>query len=137
MAKTKTWKHFAAFLYDLFPVLGILLLTNLLVLFLRNGVEVKANTPWFSLLIFFEVAFYYIYSWKIGGQTLGMRAWKIKIVQADTNMNIDYMQSCIRFVVGVVSTFCFGLGLFWKLFSKERKSWMDSASRSITVSTES
>jgi len=117
MTPAPVWKHFAAFLYDIFPVLGILLLTNLLVLFARGGEEVPAGTLWFSLLIFFEIFFYYVYSWKVGGQTLGMRAWKLKIVK---HHELTHVKVSLRFLVGVVSTFLLGLGVFWKLISKNQ-----------------
>lgn len=136
MTPTPIWKHFAAFVYDIFPVLGILLLTNLFVLFLRSGVEVPAHTLWFQLLVFFEIYFYFAYSWKAGGQTLGMRAWKIKVINAN-GKPFSYAQAGIRFLLGTLSTLLLGLGLFWKFFSKEGKSWMDIASQSITVNEDS
>ena len=136
MHETKLWKHFASYFYDIFPVLGVLLLTNLLVLFARDGVEVPANTLWFSFLIFFEIGFYYIHSWKIGGQTLGMRAWKIKIVSNSNSDNITYIQATLRFVTGIISSLMLGLGLFWKLFSKKNLSWMDMVSQTSTINTE-
>lgn len=134
MTPTPIWKHFAAFFYDLFPVLGILLLTNLMFLFFRNGVEIPAHTLWFQLIIFFEIFFYYAYSWKAGGQTLGMRAWKIKIQQLDKKQ-INYYSASIRFFVGLLSTALAGIGLFWKLVDRDKKSWMDKASQSETINT--
>jgi len=133
MRKTPVFKHIAAFIYDIFPVIGIVLLTSFVVLLIRNGHEVERNTLWFNFLLFSEITLYYVYSWKIGGQTLGMRAWKMKIIPNDKNMpTLSWAQSFVRFFVGIIS--CFGgIGIFWKLFSKDKLTWMDSASKSQTL----
>lgn len=132
--KTPVWKLFAAFLYDIFPVLGIFLLTSLLVLLFRNGVEVERFSPWFIFILVAELGFYYIYSWKKGGQTLGMRAWKFKIIPNRANQRtISWHQASTRFVVGIFSTLLIGAGFFWKLLSKDNQSWMDLVSNSKTI----
>ena len=133
MLTTPIWKHFAAFIYDILPLLGIFLLTSFVVVLIRNGVEVEPHTWWFDLLIFAELAFYYIYSWKKGGQTLGMRAWRIKIVPNQPGqLTISWYRASIRFFVGIVSTILLGTGLFWKQVSKRQLSWMDLVSDSST-----
>lgn len=133
MSITPIWKHFAAFLYDVFPLIGVLLVTSLVVLLARGGVEVERYSPWFIALLLFEFSAYYIYSWKVGGQTLGMRAWKMKIFPKNTHQKtLTWGQACLRFIVGTISTVLLGLGLFWKLFSKNKESWMDIISHSET-----
>jgi len=137
MNKTSIWKHFAAFLYDLFPITGVFILTSLIVMLVRNGTIVDQHTLWFDILILLELVLYYSYSWKIGGQTLGMRAWKIKIVPNNVNQsNLTWFQAIFRFLIGVLSTILIGAGLFWKLISKNNQSWMDISSQSTTISTE-
>ena len=133
MSKTPIWKHFAAFIYDVFPVVGIFILTSLVVLVARNGVEVERFSPWFTILLLSEFSLYYIYSWKIGGQTLGMRAWKIKIIPNNNSQNqLTWGQATLRFLIGILSTVLLGLGVFWKKLSRSKKSWMDLVSRSET-----
>ncbi len=133
MSKTNVLKHIAAFVYDIFPVLGILIVTSGTTLILRSGNEVQAHTWWFQVFIFCEIALYYIYFWKVGGQTIGMKAWKIHIKPNDENQpQLSWKQASMRFVFGVFSTALLGLGLFWKFFSKEDKSWMDLVSASHT-----
>jgi len=133
MLQTPIWKHFAAFIYDLFPIIGLFLVTSMIVLFARNGVEVERYSVWFSAILILEVFFYFTYSWKIGGQTLGMRAWRLKIIpNQKSQLQLTWSQVSIRFVIGVLSTCFVGLGLFWKKFSPSKKSWMDLVSNSST-----
>lgn len=135
MPVTPIWKHFAALLYDIFPLIGVFLATSLLVLILRGGTPVERYSPWFIGILLFEFGFYYIYSWKVGGQTLGMRAWKMKVFPIDPQQNnLSWAQATVRLFVGMISTLLVGAGLFWKLFSKNKHSWMDIISRSETRS---
>ena len=136
MNKTPLWKHFASFLYDIFPLIGLFIVTSLIVAIIRKGDIVAQHTLWFDVLIFSEMILYYVYSWKLGGQTLGMRAWKIKIIPSDERLNLTWLQALIRFIIGVASTLLLGMGLFWKLVSKNNQSWMDLASRSKTINVE-
>ena len=130
MQNTALWKHFAAFIYDIFPIVGMFLLTTFIVVLIRHGEEVKPHTLWFDLIVITELAFYYTYSWKIGGQTLGMRAWKFKIIPNQNQATMTWPQTSLRFLVGIISTLLLGSGLFWALFSKEKRTWMDLVSDS-------
>jgi len=133
MPETPIWKHFAALIYDVFPVIGLLLVTSMIVLLIRNGVEVERFSIWFTTLLLAEVALYFVYSWKIGGQTLGMRAWKIKITPSQIDQQqLTWSQSIVRFLVGILSILLLGLGIFWKKISPTKKSWMDMISHSET-----
>ena len=124
MNQSQLWKHLAALLYDIFPILGILLVTSLLFMLIRGGEEVSPRTLWWQLLLAAEVAMYFIYSWKKGGQTLGMRAWKIGIENYPT---LSWTACTWRFVVGLLSVLTLGLGLWWRLFDSQQKTWMDHA----------
>jgi len=130
MQKTPLWKHFAAFIYDIFPILGVFILTSFVIVLIRNGEEVKPHTLWFDLILIAELTFYYTYSWKVGGQTLGMRAWKFKIIPNQQQSTMTWNQTSLRFLIGIISTLLLGSGLFWKLISKNKNTWMDLVSQS-------
>lgn len=122
--KSKLWKHVAALIYDIFPILGILLITSLLLVLLRAGKEVEPQTFWFQSIICFEVYFYFSYSWKKGGQTIGMRAWKIGI---DNYQSLTWMHVTLRFISGVLSFCLLGAGLWYRYLNPNKLTWMDLA----------
>lgn len=122
--KSKLWKHIAALIYDVFPILGIFLVTSLTFVLFRSGDAVKPHTLWFQLILLTEVFLYFCYSWKKGGQTLGMRAWKISI---KNHHLITWQQVTIRFVLGMLSICMLGLGLWWRIWDKQHQTWMDKA----------
>lgn len=132
MPITSIWRPLAAFLYDLFPIIGVWLLTSVVIILLRSGEEVPPGSLWFQGLLFAEVLFYYLFSWKKGGQTLGMRAWKIGIQDYQT---LTWLQTLWRFLAGLASTGLLGMGLWFKLIHKAGWSWMDLACGKATVET--
>ncbi len=131
MKKTKLWKHVAALIYDIFPILGIFLITSLLMVLIRGGDEVKPGTLWLQLILFLEVFFYFTYSWIKGGQTLGMRAWKIGI---NDHHSLTWLQATARFFVGLLSTVLVGAGLWTRQFHPKGMSWMDAVCQKPVVS---
>ncbi len=124
MKKSKLWKHVAALIYDIFPILGIFLITSLFLVLIRHGEEVQPRTLWLQLLLFSEVFLYFTYSWKKGGQTLGMRAWKIGI---EDYPNLTWPQVSTRFFVGLASTVLLGAGLWIRSLNTREMTWMDMA----------
>ncbi|GAA4818110.1 RDD family protein [Marinicella pacifica] len=132
MPISTSWRHVAAFIYDLFPIIGLWLITSVLVVLLRSGDEVPPGTLWFQLLLFTECVFYFVFSWKKGGQTLGMRAWKIGIEDFE---NMSWWQSLSRFLIGLVSVALLGAGIAYKKLNKKHLSWMDivSGHRAVNV----
>lgn len=57
--------------------------------------------------------------WRQGGQTLGMRAWRLKLISANGDP-VNWKQALRRFAAAIPSLGAFGLGLFWLLLDRER-----------------
>ena len=83
----------------------------------------------------FGVTFlFYYWFWSHGGQTLGMRAWRIQVVDASLDGRaVNLVQSLSRFLAAVLSWGCFGLGYLWVLISPSGDSWHDSLSNTRTL----
>lgn len=67
---------------------------------------------------------YFARSWRVSGQTLGMQAWRIKLVSND-GQPVTYKQCLLRFLVAACSLLCLGIGYFWMLYDKDRLTWHD------------
>ena len=63
-------------------------------------------------------------SWTRGGQTLGMRAWRCRLVAADGEP-VGWGQTVARFAAALVSWAALGLGFWWALADPERRTWHD------------
>src|SRR3546814_18614948 len=64
---------------------------------------------------------YAVVSWHRGGQTIGMRPWRLRVVAAD-GMPPSWRAVCVRYVVASVSLLAFGIGFIWALFDRQRRS---------------
>lgn len=77
------WRRVAATVYDLLPLVGIWMGGAFVALLFVPGHQVPPGTLWFQLYLIALTASYFGISWRRGGQTIGMRAWKIRVVGED------------------------------------------------------
>ncbi|WP_330960469.1 RDD family protein [Photobacterium sp. 53610] len=75
--------------------------------------------PLYSIYLGLSVVAFFGYFWCKAGQTLGMRAWKLRIQNADGS-NIRFTQALIR-----MATSAFGLGNLLVPFSHTKQSLQD------------
>jgi uncharacterized RDD family membrane protein YckC len=126
-----------AIVYDVLPLLGIWFAIAAIYLLLRGGEPVTPNTAaaWLELALMLLAGFgYFGLSWRRGGQTLGMRAWRVRVIGTDGRAPTWSMLS-LRYVVAGVSLAAFGAGFLWSVFDPERRTWHDIASATILVRT--
>ncbi|MBX3701157.1 MAG: RDD family protein [Dokdonella sp.] len=128
------WLRLAALLYDLFPLLGLWLLVAALFLAAAHGAVDVAHPPWlyqFALrgALLAVTAAYFVVSWARGGQTIGMRAWRIRVVAAD-GTGLTWSRALLRFAAALLSLAAAGLGFAWCLIDRERRAWHDLAAGS-------
>jgi uncharacterized RDD family membrane protein YckC len=91
-------RRLGAILYDALLLCGVLLAATALILPLTGGEAVTRGNPFFSTYVFLVCFFFYAWFWIHGGQTLGMRAWKIRIQQQD-GRSITWWQALLRFLL--------------------------------------
>jgi uncharacterized RDD family membrane protein YckC len=73
---------------------------------------------------------YFGLSWRRGGQTIGMRAWRLRLVAVGGPARTPgWGALVVRYGVAALSLAAFGLGFLWSLFDRERRTWHDIASR--------
>lgn len=118
----------AAIFYDLLLLVAILFFATLLALPFNKGQAFEGQLIYPIYLIAVSFLFYGWF-WTHGGQTLGLKSWKIKLV-SDKNQAITWQQAFIRFVTAILSWLCLGMGFFWAFFDKQHRTWHDLASKS-------
>lgn len=118
-----------ALVYDFFPVLALWMAASGVVLLLRGGQPVVPGTlaSWLEMgFLWFVSGAYAVLSWRRGGQTLGMRPWRLKVVGAQGGP-VPMRALAIRYAVATLSLLAFGLGFLWSLVDRERRTWHDRA----------
>ena len=130
------WRLLSLF-YDLWPAAALWMLLGLLFnlgyTFLgahpqREGIP-PGSLP--SLLLFVScvcaTGLYATFSWRRGGQTLGMRPWRLQLLPAHAGPP-TWKALWLRYAVGTLSLLLGGLGFWWAWVDRERLTWHDRAS---------
>ncbi|MBL4855829.1 MAG: RDD family protein [Idiomarina sp.] len=141
-------RRFVSWVYDFLVAVAIIMLASALALLfaallttfewlvLPEGMDHAAwlaQGPWYSLYLLSVVSLFFGWFWKRSGQTLGMRAWRLKLQNRDGS-RLTNRQVFIRLI-----TCCAGLGNLWVLVDfKNKRAWHDYAAGTevVTLSKE-
>lgn len=82
------FRYFAAVFYDGLIVFALFFVYTAVCLFANNNQAIAVDTRWYQLSLLLILVAYYVYSLKNGGQTIGMRAWRLKIVAEDEAISL-------------------------------------------------
>lgn len=129
-------RRLLALFYDLWPCVALWMLLSALfnLGYLLAGHEardiLRPGSPLGILLqacCWLVTGAYAIASWSRGGQTLGMRPWRLRVVALDggTPTRAALYR---RYVVGTLSLLAGGLGFWWAWLDRDRLTWHDRAS---------
>jgi|SRR5210317_374066 len=120
-------RHLMALVYDTFLVVPIIMLTTALIMGLYVTIlpppaaqtDIVALPPAaVQLGALLSVALFYFIFWRRGGQTLGMQAWRIKLVDL-TGARADAGQLITRLLAATLAYGLFGLGLAWRFVDRD------------------
>jgi uncharacterized RDD family membrane protein YckC len=118
-------RRLAACLYDGL-VLGALLMVAGAIWVGLSGAA-AAPGDWLFRLYLLAVAALFLAAFWRRGETLGMRAWKLRIVAAHGGPP-GWARALLRFAAALLSWAALGLGFWWVLLDRERLAWHDRIS---------
>ena len=119
-------------LYDLLPVIALLFVISALFLWLNGGRTIEASPvlQWMdSLVSWLLVGSYFVVSWRHGGQTIGMRPWRLRLVTPSGRPPRTHAL-WLRYLV---ATATLGLGFFWAFFDRDKRALYDIAAGTVFV----
>jgi len=130
--KAGLFRRLAALVYDALVVIALLFLASAIVMALISATlgqdaiirdKILVENPFYFSWLMFCWYYYYAWCWRKSGQTLGMKAWRLRLITTN-NKTMTYKNTIIRFFTGA-----FGLANFSLVFIKSR-AWHDSLSDS-------
>jgi uncharacterized RDD family membrane protein YckC len=127
-------RRMLAICYDSVVVLALLMLAGLLALPLDTGGQQALLDPGFTLYLLAVWYLYLAWSWRRAGMTLGMRAWRLRVVTGDGHPP-GWGVCLLRFTVALAGSAALGLGLLWALLDRQNRCWHDLASGTRLVVT--
>ncbi len=127
----------AALFYDLWPVVAMWFALSFLFALAHTFMghhDPRENIAPFSALQWLLWAacwgvtgLYAVASWARGGQTLGMRPWRLRVVRPDGAL-AGRGALWLRYGVGTLSLLAGGLGFWWAWIDRDRLTWHDRLS---------
>lgn len=143
LASASLIKRLLATVYDLFPLFGVAFLytaiamailslqgveqTHLTTEMIGEDIVMRADNefqpalhgPIFRIGLGVALLGFYVFFWLRSGQTLGMQAWRIKLV-SQNGEPLKLGTVVLRALLGLPSLLLFGLGYLWILFNPKR-----------------
>jgi len=93
------WRRLFASVYDGLVLLGLSMATLLIEMLIReNLLGLAKNITWLQGLLFFVGLGFFGWFWVHGGQTLGMRAWRLQVRRLD-GAELRWPISAVRYTV--------------------------------------
>ncbi len=122
------WRRLAALFYDFLVLFAVWMVAAAMVLLVFGGkVDVAHQPPLYhftlQVVLLILSAIYFVISWTRGGQTIGMRAWRVRIVDG-AGHSPSVQRSLLRFALALLSGIA-GFGFIWCLFDADRRAWHD------------
>ena len=77
-----------------------------------------------QLIALTTVIVFFSWFWLRSGQTLGMQAWRIKLVSMDGTA-VKLRQAIVRCGGALLSALCLGAGYWWCIFDSKGRYWHD------------
>ncbi|HBZ50347.1 MAG TPA: RDD family protein [Halieaceae bacterium] len=128
------WRHMLALLYDTFLIIPLIMAANALLMAIYVNLFMNFDTTHEILLpagavqvvVILCIALFYWIFWRRGGQTLGMQAWRIKLVNNEGGQ-LTTPQIALRLVGALLSGLI--LGILWKYLDRDGYYWHDRLSK--------
>lgn len=113
-------RRLVCMLYEGLVVFSILLIGFLLPQIVLSGFGwvVGAKALWIHVLLLLLA--YFVWCWLNGGQTLPMKTWKMRLVDA-SGKPLRPLQAVLRYLAAWPSILFFGIGIIWAALDKDKQ----------------
>ena len=120
-------RRLASIVYDALLISGLLMAAGALIFVIRGGQAPPTDASWYSLYLFIVPLVFFTLCWCRGGQTLGMRSWRLRLVAIDGG-RVTLARALARFFAALLSWVPAGAGFVWQLLDRESLCWHDRLS---------
>jgi uncharacterized RDD family membrane protein YckC len=113
--------------YDLWPAVALWMAAAALFTVLHHNQPLAAfsiGQAALWIVCWILTGAYAVLSWRRGGQTLGMRPWRLRVVAVD-GQPATLRALLRRYAIGTASLLLAGAGFWWAWIDRERLTWHD------------
>jgi uncharacterized RDD family membrane protein YckC len=117
-------------LYDGLIVIALMMVITALLLSLTGGEAITAARYGAPIELAYRAALlsliigFFGWFWTRRGQTLGMQAWRLRVVREDGSL-LTWFDTLQRLAAALVSMAPLGLGIFWVWVDRDKLAWHD------------
>jgi uncharacterized RDD family membrane protein YckC len=122
----------AAICYDSLVLGALAMIVTAALLSFTGGVAITAGNPAYRVLLLVVAVLYFTWFWMRGRQTVGMRAWRLRVERFDRSA-LDWPDALARAAAAMLSWAACGLGFLWALVDPQQLAWHDRLSRTRLV----
>lgn len=119
------FRRLAAMVYDALVLAAVLMIAGGLWVAAHRAAAPPGD-PWFRLYLAAVTALFFAAFWS-RGETLGLRAWKLRLVGPDGRPP-GWGRALLRCAAAILSWLPLGLGFLWVLVDRDRLAWHDRLS---------
>jgi len=87
----------------------------------------------FYLIALVAIAGYQIYFWGTSGQTIAMRLFHLRVVDATTGAPIGIGRAVVRWLMTIVNSWACYIGWIWVAFDARKQGWHDKVATSVVL----
>ena len=106
----------------------------------QNAQNTTAGVASGIFLLFYVIALvgiagYQIYFWGTSGQTIAMRMFHLRVVDANTGAPIGIGRAVVRWLMTLVNSWACYIGWIWVAFDARKQGWHDKVANSVVLQT--
>jgi len=124
-------RRVAAAGYDLLLVIALWFVAVFALLPFTHGHAIDGSNLWFRLYLLVVPYLYFSWFWTRGGQTVGMRAWRLRLRDNDGH-SASWLQALLRYCTAWFSWLSV-LGILWSIRDARKRCLQDILSRTEIV----
>ena len=125
-------RRLGAMVYDAFLLIALLMIAAIPVVAIAGADSDFFKSPLYTLYLYVISLVFFGWFWTHGGQTLGMRSWKIRVIRND-NLPLGWDSVLLRYLMATISLCLLGLGFLWILFDEDNLAWHDQVSKTRVI----
>jgi uncharacterized RDD family membrane protein YckC len=106
--------------YEALMLAAVLLAGGFVFMAFAGRMEPVLARPVFQVFLLLLAGTYFVWQWCLGGQTLPMKTWRVRLVTV-AGEPLTLRHAVCRFVLAAAGMLLLGIGVIWAFFDRDRQ----------------